>query len=268
MVRFIFALVGVFILILFCKKCLAYLTISRLKNKIKNNPLIGTKQEDGSYYYKEKGYTISYRIREPTAGVKPVEWLFVRCRLTTFEEKALNLRRAIDKFFLYQRWITLFRPSVVIVLCVSLIICYLGIKENSLRRMEHLKWIVAQITGINQGSIRYIGEGRFTITGERSPRDKEAESVTISFNPLRWLFLSDNTANVSLWSKKLNRYIDYSVISNDKGDIWLGRKNRQIHGRVQGNQVIWDTPLKVGLGEETPGHNIVIEDGKLKIIDQ
>lgn len=264
MVRFIFVVASVFILILFCQKYLAYLRIFRLKNKIKNNPLIGIKQKDNSYYYKEKGYTISYRIRESPAGIKIVEWLSLKHRLTTFEERVRNLKRALDKFFLYQRWLTLFRPSVVIVLFTSLIIFYLGIKEHSLKRMERFRWIIAQITGISPESIRYAGEGWFKISGQKSSKDREVEPITLSFNPLRWLFLSD-AANVSLWSKKLNRYVDYPVTINDKGDVWLGKKSSQIHGSVVGSKVVWDEPQRAG---EVSGHHIVIEDGKLKIIDE
>ncbi len=200
MIKFFFVLVGISILILFCQKYLAYLRIFRIKNKIKKNPLIGIKQDEDSYYYKEKGYNINYRIRESFAGNKIVEWLTLKRRLTTFEEKVLNLKRALDKFFLYQRWITLFRPLVVIVLVASLIIFYLGM-EQSFKRIEHFKWIVARITGISPESIRYSGEGWFKISGQRGSKDQEVEQITISFNPLRWLFLSD-TANVSQWSEK------------------------------------------------------------------
>ena len=267
MIKIFFVLVGIFILILFCQESLTYLRIFRIKNKIKNNPLIGIKQEDNSYYYKEKGYTISYRIRESCAGNKIVEWLSLKRRLTTFEEKVLNLKKALDKFFLYQRWVILFRPLVVIVLITSLIIFYFGIKEHSLKRIERFRWIVAQITGVSPESIRYAGEGWFKISGQKSSKDREVEPITISFNPLRWLFLSDS-ANVSRWSEKSNKYITYPVTINDKGDVWLGKKSGQIHGRVLSNEVIWDTPQRAGIREKVSGHHIVIEDGKLKIIDE
>ncbi len=258
---------GISILILFYQKSKAFLRIFRLKNKIKNNPLIGIKQEDNSYYYKGKGYTISYRIKESFAGIKIVEWLTLKRRLTTFEEKVLNLKRALDNFFLYQRWTTLFRPLVVIVLITSLIIFYFGIKEHSLKRMERFRWIIAQISGISPESISYAGEGWFKISGQKSSKDREVEPITISFNPLRWLFLSD-TANVSLWSKKSNKYITYPVTINDKGDVWLGKESSQIHGKVLGNEVIWDAPQREGIREKVSGHRITVEDGKLKIIDE
>ncbi len=267
MVIFFFVLVDTFILILFCHKSLAYLRIFRLKNKIKNNPLIGIKQEDNSYYYKEKGYTISYRIKESFAGIKIVEWLTLKRRLTTFEEKVLNLKRALDKFFLYQRWITLFRPSVVIVLITSLIIFYFGIKEHSLKRIERFRWIAAQIAGVSPESIKYTGEGWFKVSGQRGSKDREVEPVTISFNPLRWLFFSD-TVRVSRWNEKSNRYIDYPISINDKGDVWLGKESSQIHGKVLGNEVIWDAPQRAGIREKVSGHRITVEDGKLKISDE
>lgn len=267
MIKFFFLLVGTFILILFSRKSLTYLRIFRLKNKIKNNPLIGIKQEDNSYYYKGKGYTISYRIRESFAGIKIVEWLSLKRRLTTFEEKVLNLKRALDKFFLYQRWIALFRPSVVIVLITSLIIFYFGIKEHSLKRIERFRWIVAQITGVSPESISYAGEGWFKISGQKRSLDREVEPITISFNPLRWLFFSD-TVRVSRWSEKSNRYIDYPISINDKGDVWLGKKGEQIHGRALGDKIVWDEPQRVGIREEVSGHRITVEDGKLKISDE
>ncbi len=263
MIKIFFVLVGISILILFYQKSKAFLRIFRLKNKIKNNPLIGIKQEDNSYYYKGKGYTISYRIKESFAGIKIVEWLTLKRRLTTFEEKVLNLKRALDNFFLYQRWITLFRPLVVIVLVASLIIFYLGM-EQSFKRIEHFKWIAAQITGVSPESISYAGEGWFKIFGQRGSKDREVEPITISFNPLRWLFFSD-TANVSRWSEKSNKYITYPVTINDKGDVWLGKKSGQIHGNALGDKVVWDEPQGV---REVPGHRIAIEDGKLKIFDE
>ena len=124
--RFLFVFIIIFILILFGQKCLTHFQVSRLKKKIKNHPFIGIKQEDNSYDYKKEGYTISYRVNEPLLGVKAVEWLSLKRRLTFIEEKILDIKRGLSDFFLYQRWVTLFRPSAIIVLLASLIIFYLG----------------------------------------------------------------------------------------------------------------------------------------------
>mgnify|MGYP001617523615 CR=1 FL=1 len=265
--RFLFVLIILFILILFGQKYLAHFQISRLKKKIKSNPDMGTKQQDNSYAYKEEGYTISYRVIESPLGVKAVEWLSLKRRLTVIEKNILDIKRSLNKFFLYQRWVTLFRPSVIIVLTVSLIIFYLGIKEESFKRIGHFKWIVAQITGISPESIGYTDAGWFNISGQKMSVEGEVEPVKISFNPLRWLFFSD-TANVSFWSNKLNRYVSYPLTINDKGDVWLDKKSEQVHGKVLSDKIVWDPPQRAGIRAKVSGHRIAVEDGQLKIFDE
>ncbi|MDP3731753.1 MAG: hypothetical protein Q8R31_01805, partial [Candidatus Omnitrophota bacterium] len=127
--RFLFVSVIIFILTLFVRKYLAHFQIARLKKKIKNNPSIGIKQQDNSYAYKVEGYTISYKVKESPSGVKTIEWLSLKRRLTLIEEKIINIKRSLNKFFIYQRWVTLFRPSVIIILLAPLIILYLGMEE-------------------------------------------------------------------------------------------------------------------------------------------
>lgn len=264
--RLLFIFISIFALILFGQKYLGHFQIFRLKKKIKNNPFIGTKQQDNSYDYKEKGYTISYRIKESLSGVKAVEWLSLKRRLTFIEEKILDIKRSLSDFFLYQRWVTLFRPSAVIVLMVSLIIFYLGM-EQSFKRIEHFKWIAGQITGITPESIKYAGAGEFQVFGrkKRYLDGKEVDAVTISFNPLGWLFFSD-AARINLWNPKLNKYLTYSFSINDKGDVWLGKKKEgQVYGRVEGNKIMWNEPAGTS---RYKGHDIVVEDGKLRFIDE
>jgi hypothetical protein len=267
MIRFLFVLIALFILTLFYSKSLAYLKVFLIKKKIKNQPLIGIREPDGSYYYKEGRYTVSYRIKESLPGNNAVEFLFLKRRLTSSEEKILKIKRGLNNFFLYQRWITLLRPSAIGVLIVSLVIFYLGIKEVSLRRIERSKWIVAQITGVSPESISYTGGGWFKISGQRRSRDSKVKPVSISFNPLSWLF-SSQTTNVSLWSDKLNRYITYPVTVSDKGDVWVDKKSSQIHGRASGNKIVWDEPQRAGINYKVSGHHITVEDGKLKFIDE
>lgn len=267
MIRFLFILSITFILISFSQKYLVFLRISRLKQKIKRDPLIGLKDEDDSYYYKEKGYTLSYRIRESPDGIKKVEWLSLKRRLTFFEKYIFNIKKDLNNFFLYQRWLILFRPSVAIILITALIIFYLGIQENSLKRIERFRWVIAQITGIRPEAIGYTGAGLFTIAGKKTSLDKKPEQVTISFNPLRWLFFSD-TATVSRWSEKSNRYLNYPVTISDKGDVWLDKKSGQIHGRVLDNSVVWDEPQKTGTRDKVSGHHITVENGRLNIFDE
>lgn len=261
--RFLFVLITIFILILFGQKYLVHFQISRLKKKIKKNPSIGIKQQDNSYDYEEEGYRISYRVKESPLGVKAVEWLSLKRRSAFVEKKILDIKRSLDKFFLYQRWVTLFRPSVAIVLMASLIVFYLGM-EHSFKRIKHFKWIVAQITGIAPESMKYVGAGQFQLFGHKRYFDKELEPVTISFSPLGWLFFSD-AANISRWNPKLNKYLTYSFTIDDRGDVWLGKKDGQIHGKMQADKIIWDEPAGTSRYE---GHQIRVEDSKLKFIDE
>ena len=267
MIKFLFILIIGFILALFYQRSLAYLKIFSLKKKIKKNPLIGIKQNDGSYNYKEGGVTMNYGIGEPCAGIRTVQWFSLKRRLSFLERKIRTIKRSLRDFFIYRKWHVLFQPSIAIILVISLVIFYLGIKEYSFKQVRYFRLIAAEITGVIPESIEYEGKGWFKISGQKRSLDKENEPVAISVNPLSWLFFS-NSANIVRWSKKLNKYIDYHVSINDKGDVWLGKKDGQIHGRLLGSKVIWDRPQKAGTPYQISGQRIAIEDGKLKILDE
>lgn len=266
-VRFLFILFSILILILFYRKALLFIRFSQLKKKVKNNPLVGTKASDGGYCYKERGYAVIYKIKESPAGNKGVKWLSFKRRLGFLEEKGLSYKKDLDKFFLYQRWFILFRPCVAFIFVASLIFFYWGIREDSLRRIERFKWIVAQITGVSPESVDYTGQGWLKISGQKHSLAGEVDPVKISFNPLAWLF-SPNAARVSFWSKKLDKYVSYPVTVSEQGDVWLRKGEGQIHGSMSGEKVIWDEPQRAGIRDNVSGHRITIEDGKLKIFDE
>ena len=138
--------------------------------------------------------------------------------------------------------------------------------EQSFKRVERFKWIAGQITGITPESIKYVGAGEFQFFGRKRYLDgKEVNPVTISFNPLGWLFFSD-TAHVNRWNPKLNKYLTYSFTINDKGDVWLGKKEGQVYGgKVEDNKIMWNEPAG---DSRYKGHDIVVEDGKLRFIDK
>jgi hypothetical protein len=264
--RFLFVLVIIFILILSCRKHLAHFQFFRLKKKIKNNPSIGIKQEDNSYNYKQGGYTVSYKVKGPPSGLR-VEWLYFKRRLTFIEKKILEIKRSLDKFFLYQRWAVLLRPSVIGVLLVALTVLYLGVKDQPAQRIGRFKWIIAQVAGINPEAIEYAGAGWFNVSGQRRSVDGGVEPVKISFNFLSQLF-SPGKANVSFWNKRLKKHINYSMDINDTGDVWLDKKNQQIHGRVMADKIVWDQPQSAGIKGKVSGHQFTVQDGKLNISDE
>lgn len=209
---------------------------------------------------------VSYGVKESALGIT-VEWLYFKRRLTFIEKKILDIKRILNKFFLYQRWATLLRPSLIIILIVALTIFYLGIKDQSSQRIGYFKWIVAQAIGINPESIEYGGEGWFNISGVRRSADREVAPVKISFNFLSCLFSSDKT-NVSFWNKRLKKYINYSLDINDTGDVWLDKGNQQVHGRVLADKIIWDQPQRAGIRAKVSSHRFTVQDGKLNISDE
>lgn len=267
MTKFFLILIGACGCIYYCKKSLTFIIFLLLKNKIKNNPLIGVRQPDGSYDYSEKGYTVTYRITDVPQAASPVQWLSLKRRLNPFEEKILKTKKNLKTFFLYQRWLSLLRAPFVIISIVLLFILYLGIRGESFRRAENFKFIFAKITGLSPESIRYEEGGWFRFLGKKKSVDKEIEPISFSFNPIMALF-SPDTASVSFWSKKLNRYVSYSLNASEQGDIWLGKGRDQIHGTMKANRVVWDKPKNVGFGKEVRGAEIEIKDGKLNIADE
>jgi hypothetical protein len=244
---------------------LTHLRALRLKHKIKNNPFLGEQDVNGNYYYKEKGYTIIYKIKQLPKGRNGVTWIYYKRRLTGFEDKILKIKRRLDKIFLYQKWNILFRPIPVVILVSSLIIFYFGIKQNSLRRIELFRQIVAQMTGLNPESVKYTDKGWFEISGQKKALDGRLNPLVIKINPLRSLFLPEG-AIISRWNTELNKYIDYSVSINSKGSVCLEKKEGHFYGRREGHKIVWDEPpdtIRKVLGED-----IIIEDGALKIVDR
>lgn len=264
--RFLFVLAVIFILIVFCRKCSARYHFFRLRNKIKNNPFIGLKQEDGSYKYKEGAYAVDYLIRESCAGYS-AKWLSFKRRMTFIEKKILGIKIFLDKFILYQKWAALLRPPLLIVLLAAFMIFYFGIKDRPEHRIERFKWIVAQMAGISPETVGYQGSGWFKISGQRKSASGDVEPVKISFNLLNWLFFPDKT-RVSFWNKRQKRYIDYSMDINDSGDVWLDKKTQQIHGRVLADKIVWDQPQRAGIRSRVSSHRFSVQDGKLNISDE
>lgn len=263
MIGLLLVLVVIFLLIPLVQSSFVHFKFFQLKEKIKSDPLIGKKEEDNNYCYKEGSYSAVYKIKEIPPGTKSVEWLFLRRRLTFLEEKFLNIKRFINSVFIYQRWVILFRPWVIIVLIASLSIFYLGITGYSQKKIQRFKWVAAQITGISPESIEYKGLGWFKVSGQRRPLDKTTEPVVVSFNPFNWFF--SDSAIIKRWSEKSNKYITYPVTINDQGDVWLDKRGDKVHGKALGDKVIWDEPQGQ---RKVPSHNIIIENGKLKILDE
>ncbi|MCX5704062.1 MAG: hypothetical protein NT066_06205 [Candidatus Omnitrophica bacterium] len=268
--RFLFLLSALFVLILFCQKSLVRLRVFRLKKKIKNNPLIGVKQEDNSYYYKQKGYCLSYRIKESPAGIKTVQWLSLKRRLRFFEGGILSIKRSLVKFFLYQRWLVIFRPFILFPLIISISIFYFGLVETQKARVERLKWLVASAVGASPDQIQYIGDGWLEVSTQRKTAvDGVMEPVRYAFNPFTWFF-SSQAGFVSRWRGEPFGYVTHPVVYNEEGEVWINKEGTWRHGMFTGGKVIdWDIPQGTGIrAGKVHGHQISTEDKKLHIQDE
>lgn len=235
------------------------------KKKIKKNPYLGYKDTEGTYEYREGPYSLKYRIVKGDNGQEKVEWIYLKRRLNRYEISRRKVDRSLFRFRHYQKWMILFKPSILLVLFTSAVIFYFGLAQPHNARIAQFKWIASQITGINPESIEYTGEGRFRISGRRETLNRALDPITISFNPIGWLFFSD-TFNINRWNTKLNKYNTYSVTFSDKGDVWLQKKKGQFHGQTLGNEIIWDRPPDTL--QKVFGNDVIVKDGKLKFFDE
>jgi len=177
------------------------------------------------------------------SGIKTVEWVFTKRRLTYLEEKALKIKKFISKLFLYQRWTTVLRPPIIFLLISSIIIFYFGLVETQNTRINRLKWVVASASGVDVNQIQYIGNGWLQVSGKRKTAvDRINEPIRYAFNPLRWFFSSE-AGFITRWRGKTFGYVTHPVAFNDKGDVWINKEGTWRHGRFSKDRAVeWDTP--------------------------
>jgi hypothetical protein len=272
MIKFWFFLLAAFGLILFFQKCLISFRIWRLQKKIKRDPLIGIKQQDNNYYYTEKGYTLGYRISESSAGIKKVERVFLKRHLTFYENNILEIKRLLNKFFLYRRWGILLQPLVLGLLVSSVVIFYFGLVETQQVREDRLKFVVASIIGVKPDQIEYIGNGQLEISTShrKTAVDSISEPVKYTFNPFMWFFSSQGGV-ISRWQSHEQRYINHPVVYNDRGDIWINNDGTWRSGKLTNNDktIEWDQPQGSGIrAGKVTGHEISTQNKEITIFDK
>lgn len=235
-----------------------------LRRKIKKHPYIGQEVGDGTHLYKKGIYGINYRITKFADGHLSIEWLSHRRRVTYYEEKIKRVRKGLFDFWLYQKWLLLFRPPIFFLLLVSILLFYFVAIETEEARINRVKLIVATASGISPDQIQYIGNGWLEISGERIRADKTREHIKLSFNPLRWFFFSEGGV-LTRWRGEPYGYATHPLVINDKGDVWLKKKDIWVHGRFSDNVIKWDSP--VGSGEVLT-QELSIEDKRILIPDK
>lgn len=265
MLKSLLFLVSFFIFILCLQKILTHFRILRLKKKVMNNPLIGIKEGDNNYCYRQKGYTLNYRIHELASGAKTVEWLSLKRRLTSAGRTAINIKKGINNLFIYQKWIILFRPQIFFVLIGSVIIFYFGIIETYNKRVERLKWLVASAAGVNPSQVQYIGNGWLEISAQRNTADRINEPVRYTVNPFK-AFFSSEAGFVTRWKGGSLGHVTHPVVYNESGDVWINKEGAWAHGKfTKDSTVEWDTPQGT---RQVSGHEISTQEKKLYTTDK
>lgn len=244
-----------------------------LKKKIRNNPYIGEADIDGTYLYRQGGYSIRYRVIKLADGQTGIEWVSLKRRLGAYEERARKLKEGFFEFWHYQKWFIFFRPPIILILIIIIIFFYSEVMETQEVKTNRLKWVIASAIGISAQDIQYIGDGRLEISGQRQRRqDKKNEPIKYSFNPLRWLFFSEGGVLGRQRGEPFG-YTTHPVVFNDKGDVWIKKPNAAWqHGIISGQSIKWDKPMgsaNIIEQKEIPSEmEISLEDKKLKIIDK
>ncbi len=247
-----------------------------MRKRIKKNPYIG-QEDNGSYVYKDGSYSISYRIIKMPEGKLCIEWIAHKCHFGAFEKKTRRIKKGFLDFWFYQKWTLFFRPATLFILVASVFIFYFAVLETQEAKVERFKRIVASVVGIKTHDIQYVGGGWLEIPGQRrrivekinEPARYVYEPIKYAFNPLSW-FLSSDTGFIKRWrSEASGGYVTHPVVYNDKGDVWLKKKNTWEHGNISGETIKWDTPQVSGLSiRKTTGQEVTVEDKKLKVIDK
>ena len=252
------------------------LRLAILKKRIRNNPHIGKEDIDKARLYKNGGYSIRYRIINLPGGRVSVEWLSLKRRLAAYEEKIIKIKKRFLNFWRYQKWILLFRPAFIFILITVFLLFYFTVMETQKANVERIKMIVASVVGVTPEDVQYVGDGWLEISGRRrrrvvtitEPPRYEYEPIKYTFNPFRWLFFSES-GFIRRWRSESTSYATHPVVYNERGDVWLRKKNSWVHGHISDEAIKWDTPQLGGFSlKKTSGHKISIEDKKLRIIDK
>lgn len=237
--------------------------VSFLKKEIEKNPFKGTKDLDGSYFYKNKGYTLRYRIKEFPSGEKKIEWISYKRRLTGFEEFIYKIKRLFSRLVFYPRP----RPFIVILLFSIIIIFYIWVLIPQSSKINFYKWSVSRMIGVSPQQVEYKAGGWFEVYGKRiMSEDKHTEPLTFTINPLRWLFFSDY-GYVTRWrGKEYGGYKTHYLKTDKKGEISIIKEaGRDIHGKLEADKIKWDVSKDAG---PTVTQDIEIKEEGIRVIDR
>lgn len=85
----------------------------KLENRIKRNPNIGLKDEDGNFVFHSRRFTIKYRVvgLGDDSGQKKIELVKMTTRLMRYDWKIKNFKFLIRRFWAKRDWMYFFRSK-------------------------------------------------------------------------------------------------------------------------------------------------------------
>jgi hypothetical protein len=242
--------------------------INALKNKIRNRPFIGVKDNSGIYVYKKGKFIVEYRVLDQGAQATKsplVKIISIKHKLTDPELKIIRAKVFFRKAFQFQTLAYLLSPRIIMSFIFGCLILYFAVIEPYEKKVDRFKLIVAQAMGIDPKQVEYKG-GLFSIFGRRQVAYKEdLEYISFNFSPFN-LFSSKSTGYVTRWSKE--RGYTTNPISFDSGyNVWINLSGSWEHGLISNDEVKWDNPQGIA-NWRISGHKISKKDQDLYIIDK
>lgn len=239
--------------------------IWNIKRKIRSNPLIGTKDADGTFLYTEGRFTIRYQLIKSEPQEKKIpRWISVKIKTSPHK---LSLRKFSDEvadFWHYQKWVFLFRPSTLAVLIFISLIIYFGAIEFQPGKGYVIRWLASRAIGVSPNAIEYRGSGWIRVAGTRTTIEKEYEPLHYDVNIFRLIVFNDTGSVTRYWGDE-KRPVIHPVGADESGEVYFKREGGWQKGEIKESAVEWEKPQAVGSKEGKIVRGVIVETTKDKI---
>lgn len=242
-----------------------------MKKKIMANPFIGTKDADGTFKYKEGNFAIRYAIIGP---VKPNEkniprWISIKIRAASYEMFLKKLKKDLEDFWRYQKWLVFFHPSTISVLIFIAIFIYFGAIEFQPGKGYIMRWMASRAIGVSPDAIEYKGDGWIRVYGTRVAINKEIEPFNYDVNFFRWLVFND-AGSVTRYRGREYGAVTQPVGYDAAGEVYIKKEGKLKKGEIEEGAIKWVEPEVVSIREGKPirGHAVETTTNKVELRDK
>lgn len=242
-----------------------------MKRKIRANPFIGTKDENGTFQYKEDRFTIRYAIiypKTPNEKITP-QWISVKIKSVFYKNTLEKIRDEIADFWHYQKWLILFHPATIAVLLFIGLIIYIGGIELQPGKGYFIRWVASRAIGVSPDAIEYQGDGWIRVSGTRVAINKEIEPFNYDINFFRWLVFND-VGSVTRYRGKEYGAVNQPVGYDATGEVYIKKEGKIKKGEIKEGAIKWDEPEVVSVreGKSIRGHAIETTPDKIELRDK